>query len=73
MCIRIGCIYGIVQWENCLFISANGHLEQEVKEDYWATTFYVLDDSWVAFCSGYTTNKAYLKRQFIPQSVVCQY
>ena len=50
-----------------LFVySANGHLEQEVKEDYWATTFYVLDDSWVAFCSGYTTNKAYLKDNSYP-------
>ena len=50
-----------------LFIFSNdGHLEREVKEDYWANTFYVLDDSWVAFCGNYTTNKAYLKDKSYP-------
>lgn len=50
-----------------LFIfSTDGYFEREIKTNYWADSFFVLDDSWVAFCGDYKPNKEYFQKDLCP-------
>ena len=50
-----------------LFVfSTNGQFEREIKTNYMADTFFVLNDSWVAFYGDYKPNKEYIQKGLCP-------
>ena len=50
-----------------LFIfSSDGCFVREIKTNYSADSFFVLDDSWIAFCGDYKPNKEYTQKELCP-------
>ncbi len=46
--------------------SSDGCFVREIKTNYSADSFFVLDDSWIAFCGDYKPNKEYTQKELCP-------